>query len=307
VKVGFVGLGSMGGPIAANLLRAGMTLLVSDARPERVAPIVAAGARAAEPPEIAQADLVCVSLPGPPEIEEVAVGDDGLLAQMNPGSAFMSLSTISVESCGKLQAGAQVAGVDFIDAPVTGAADGARDASLIVMVGADEPVFDRMTPVFAAIAQKAILIGPPPAGTVAKLLTNMLWFVNTVALAEALALGAAVGVPPDVLGPVVKQSAGSSWAAHHDLANMLAGNDDPSFSLALCCKDLQALGDLESTASYASSLAQIARERFNAAREMFGPDAGELAVSRVIEKQAGVSIRAGAARHHPDAGQRPAH
>jgi 3-hydroxyisobutyrate dehydrogenase len=294
--VGFIGLGSMGGAIATNLLGAGMTVLAFDARPERVAPIVAAGARAAEPAEIAQADLVCVSLPGPREIEDVALGDDGLLAQMTPGSAFMSLSTISVESCRKLQAGAQAAGVDFIDSPVTGAADGARDASLIAMVGADTPVFARMTPVFAAIAQQAILVGPAPAGTVAKLLTNMLWFINTVALAEALALGAAVGVPPDVLGPVVTQSAGSSWVAHHDLANLLAGDDDLSFSLALCCKDLQALGDLELTASYSSSLAQVARECFNAAREMFGPDAGELAVSRVIEKQAGVSIRAGAAR-----------
>jgi 3-hydroxyisobutyrate dehydrogenase len=292
--VGFVGLGSMGRPIATNLLRAGMTLLAFDILPERLAPIVAAGGRAAEPQEIAQADLVCVSLPGPRENEEVALGDNGLLAQMTPGSAFMSLSTISVDSCRKLQAGAQAAGVDFIDSPVTGAADGARDASLVAMVGADAPVFARMMPVFDAIAKRAILVGPPPAGTVAKLLTNMLWFINTVALAEALALGAAVGVPPDVLSSVVKQSAGSSWAAHHDMANMLSGNDDPSFSLALCCKDLQVLAELESTASYSSPLAQVARERFNAAREMFGPDAGELAVSRLIEKQAGVSIRAAA-------------
>jgi 3-hydroxyisobutyrate dehydrogenase len=290
--VGFIGLGSMGGPIATNLLRADMDLLAFDARPERVTPVVAAGARAAEPAEIAQADVVCVSLPGPREIEAVALGDHGLLAQMAPGSAFMSLSTISVESCRKLQAGAQAAGVDFIDSPVTGAADGARDAALVAMVGADAAVFARMTPVFAAIAQRAILVGPPPAGTVAKLLTNMLWFVNTVALAEALALGAAVGVPPEVLGPVVQQSAGSSWSAHHDLANLLSGNDDASFSLALCCKDLRAIGDLESTASYSSSLAQVARERFDAARDVFGPDAGELAVSRLIEKQAGVSIRA---------------
>ena len=291
--VGFIGLGSMGRPIATNLLRAGMPLLAFDVLPERVAPLVAAGARAAEPAEIARADLVCVSLPGPRENEEVALGDNGILARMRPGSAFMSLSTISVESCRKLQAGARSAGVDFIDSPVTGAADGARHASLVAMVGADTPVFARMTPVFDAIAKHAILVGPPPAGTVAKLVTNMLWFVNTVALAEALALGAAVGVPPDVLGSVIEQSAGSSWVAHHDMANMLSGNDDPSFSLALCCKDLQALAELESTASYSSSLAQVARARFNAARDMFGPDAGELAVSRLIEKQAGVSIRGG--------------
>jgi 3-hydroxyisobutyrate dehydrogenase len=293
VIVGFIGLGSMGGPIATNLLQAGLPLLAFDILPERVAPLVAAGARAAEPEEIAQADLVCVSLPGPRESEEVALGDNGLLAQMTPGSAFMSLSTISVESCRKLQEAAQSAGVDFIDSPVTGAADGARAASLVAMVGADAPVFARMQPVFDAIAEHAILVGPPPAGTVAKLVTNMLWFVNTVALAEALALGAAVGVPPDVLGSVIKLSAGSSWVAHHDMANMLSGNDDPSFSLALCCKDLQALGELESAASYSSSLARVARERFNAAREMFGPHAGELAVSRLIEKQTGVSIRGG--------------
>ena len=229
--------------------------------------------------------------PGPRESEEVALGDDGLLARMTPGSAFMSLSTISVESCSRLHAAAQFRGIDFIDSPVTGAADGARDGSLVAMVGADAAVFARMAPVFDAIAKHAILVGPPPAGTVAKLLTNMLWFINTVGLAEALALGAAAGLPPEVLGPVVKRSAGSSWVAHHDLDNILSGNDDPSFSLALCCKDLRVLGELESTVGYSSSLARIAREQFSAAMETFGSSAGELAVSRLIEKQAGVSIR----------------
>jgi 3-hydroxyisobutyrate dehydrogenase-like beta-hydroxyacid dehydrogenase len=291
VIVGFIGLGSMGGPIASNLLRAGMPLRVFDILPERIEPMVAAGARAADMEEIAQADLVCASLPGPQESEEVALGDGGLLARMTPGSAFMSLSTISVESCQRLQAAAESRGVDFIDSPVTGAADGARDASLVAMVGADATVFARLMPVFDAIAKEAILVGRPPAGTAAKLLTNMLWFINTVALAEALALGAAAGLPPEVLGPVVKRSAGSSWVAHHDLDNILSGDDDPSFSLGLCCKDLGLLAQLESAVGYSSSLAEIARQHFNTAMEAFGSRAGELAVTRLIEKQAGASIR----------------
>ncbi|HXY43421.1 MAG TPA: NAD(P)-dependent oxidoreductase [Acidimicrobiales bacterium] len=291
--IGFIGVGSMGAPIARNLLRAGTSLLVHDRIPERVEALVENGAvAAAGVAEVAGAGVVCVSLPGPAEVEAVCLGRAGLLAQMQPGSALVNLSTISLDSCRRLDEAARSQGVAYVDAPVTGAADGARDASLVLMVGARPEAFALVTPIFDVIGQRAVLVGEPPAGTAAKLLTNMLWFVHVVALSEALALGSAVGVAPELLAQVVRKSAGASWVAEHDLDNLLAGDDDVSFTLELCCKDLRLIGEFAAEVDYAASLATVARRWFERARERFGPGAGELAVSRIVERDAGVSIRA---------------
>ncbi len=291
--VGFVGLGSMGASMARNLLRSGRPLVVLDREPERMAPLVGDGAEAAGSlTDVAQASIVFVSLPGPPEVEGVCLGDDGLLAHMRAGSALVCLSTISLASCRRLDEAARASGVAFVDAPVTGAADGARDASLVLMVGASPEAFELVRPTLDVIGRRCFLMGEPPAGTATKLLTNMLWFVHVVALSEALALGRASGVVPEVLGEVVRQSAGGSWVAEHDLGNLLAGDDDASFTLALCCKDLRLIAELASEAGYEASLAGVARGWFDRARDTYGPGAGELAVSRLVEHAAGVSIRA---------------
>ena len=228
--IGFVGLGSMGGSIARNLLRGGVSLLVLDRDPERVASLVTEGAQqVADLGDFADASAVCVSLPGPVEVEGLCLGEAGLISRMRRGSALICLSTISLESCRKLDEAARSRGIAFVDAPVTGAADGARDASLVLMVGASPEAFALAVPIFDMIGQKAHLVGEAPAGTATKLLTNMLWFVHVIALCEALALGRATGVAPDVLGQVVRQSAGGSWVAEHDLDNLLAGDDDTVF------------------------------------------------------------------------------
>jgi 3-hydroxyisobutyrate dehydrogenase len=291
--IGFVGVGSMGSSIATNLLRAGRSLLVMDRDPERVGQLVAEGAReAVSMAELAEASAVCVSLPGPAEVESLCLGEAGLLAHLKPGSALVCLSTISLASCRRLDEAARARGVAFVDAPVTGAADGARDGSLVLMVCASPEAFALVTPIFEVIGERAHLVGEAPAGTAAKLLTNMLWFVHVVALSEALALGRATGVAPEVLAQVIRQSAGGSWVAEHDLENLLAGEDDTTFTLALCCKDLRLISELASEAGYDASLAAVARNWFERALASFGPSAGELAVSRVVETDARVSIRA---------------
>jgi 3-hydroxyisobutyrate dehydrogenase len=290
--IGFVGLGSMGGSIARSLLRGGVSLLVLDRDPERVASLVTEGAQqVADLGDFADASAVCVSLPGPVEVEGLCLGEAGLISCMRRGSALICLSTISLESCRKLDEAARSRGIAFVDAPVTGAADGARDASLVLMVGASPEAFALAMPIFDMIGQKAHLVGDAPAGTATKLLTNMLWFVHVIALCEALALGQATGVAPDVLGQVVRQSAGGSWVAEHDLDNLLAGDDDTSFTMGLCCKDLRLIRDLASEAGYEALLAPVARRCFERALDSYGPGAGELAVSRLIELDAGVSIR----------------
>jgi 3-hydroxyisobutyrate dehydrogenase len=205
---------------------------------------------------------------------------------------LVCLSTISLESCRRLDEAARSRNIAFVDAPVTGAADGARAGSLVLMVGASPEDFDLVTPIFEVIGQRSHLVGPAPAGTATKLLTNMLWFVHVVALCEALALGSVTGVSPEVLGEVIRQSAGGSWVAEHDLDNLLASDDDTSFSLGLCCKDLRLISALAAEAGYEASLATVARRWFERALDAYGPQAGELAVSRIVEMDARASIRA---------------
>lgn len=289
MRAAIVGLGAMGGPIAANLLRAGLPVLVHDLDAGRVARLVADGAAAAGSlAGAAQAETVLVSVPGPPELEEVAVA---LLGALAPGSALVNLSTVGPAQVRRLAAQAGDRGIDLIDAPVTGAADGARAGTLTVMAGAEAAALDRVRPVLDAFASTVVHVGPPGAGSAAKLLTNMLWFTHVVALADALALAVAAGIAARDFAALVPRSAGASWVAAHDLPNVLAGNDDPSFTLALCRKDLRLIRELAADLGMPSDLADAAARRFEEAYERFGPGVGELAVARLSEERAGVSIR----------------
>jgi 3-hydroxyisobutyrate dehydrogenase len=170
------------------------------------------------------------------------------------------------------------------------------------MVGAAPDALSFVTPIFQAIGERWYLMGEPPAGTATKLLTNMLWFIQIVALSEALALGSASGLRPEMLAKAIGASAGDSWAADHDLDNLLAGDDDASFTLGLCCKDLALITQLASQANHEIPLAAIAREYFDRALALYGATAGELAVSRLVELDTGMSIRASTSAHASDVG-----
>jgi 3-hydroxyisobutyrate dehydrogenase-like beta-hydroxyacid dehydrogenase len=291
-RVGFVGLGNMGLPMATRLVSAGFEVTGFDLDTARVEALARRGARRATTLGDAAAgrDAVLVSLPGPPEVE--AAGRE-LLGLMPRGSVLVSLSTVAPGTVRTLAEAAARIGVDVVDAPVTGAADGAAAGTLTAMAGADVAVLERVRPLLAPLARSVIHIGPVGAGSAAKLLTNMLWFVHVVALADALALAARAGIAPETMAELVPQSAGASWVADHDLPHLLAGHDDPTFTLALCRKDLLLVAELAE--GYPAELARVALARFEEACGRFGPEAGELAVARLAEEAAGASIRAGAA------------
>ncbi len=286
----FVGLGSMGAGMCRNLLQHGFPLTVDDLSAERVAELVGAGATAGTPGPVTET-VVMLSVPGPKEVETVCFGDDGLLARMQPGSVLINLSTVNLESARALETAATERGVLCVDAPVTGAADGAADGSLVIMCGCTHAALAAARPQLEAISKSIHHMGAAPAGTAAKLLTNMLWFIHVTALSDSLSLATRCGIDPDVFATLVRDSAGDSWVAGHDLGNILADDDDESFTLALCTKDLRLIGEIEDEMGYASDLAAAARARFGAAQERFGPQAGELAVTRLAEEAARTSIR----------------
>jgi 3-hydroxyisobutyrate dehydrogenase len=287
-----IGLGSMGAGMARNLLAGGFALTVDDLAPDRVAALAAAGATAATPGPVTE-DVVILSLPAPQHVEAVCLGADGLLARMQAGAALVNASTVDLAMARQLGEACAERGVLYVDGPVTGAADGAAAGALIFMCGASEEALAAVRPQLEAMGEDVVHLGPAPAGTASKLLTNMLWFIHVTALSDSLSLAARCGVDIDRYAALVQggNCAANSWVARHDLPNILADDDDPSFTLSLCVKDLRLIGELESEVGYASDLAAAARARFAEALERFGPETGELAVTRIAETAAATSIR----------------
>ena len=294
MKIGFVGLGHMGAPIAANLVSAGFQLTVHDLRPAAADHLLALGADWADSPRLLAQDVdtIICSLPGPLQVEAVMLGDEGALAGARSGSTWIDMTTSSPDLLRNLAALAAQKGVDTLDAPVTGAVDGAAAGKSIYFVGGERHVFERHLPVFEAISDKVFHAGPLGAGLAAKLLTNLLWFINAVAIGDALMLGTRAGIPLPKVWEIIKSSAGNSWVAEHDVPAVFRGDYDPSFTLDLCCKDLQLIGDLGRDLDVPLELGSLAEQVFLRAKRQYGSEQGELHVVKLLEDALNTDLRA---------------
>ena len=247
MKVGFIGLGMMGGGMSLNIRKGGFDMVVYDLRRELGERQVAAGAVWAESlREVAECDVVFTSLPGPPEVEKVALGEDGLLAGMRRGSAWFDLSTNSPTLVRRLHAQFAAKGIAMFDAPVSGGPRGANSGKLAVWIGGDRAVFDRHKKVFESFADQARYIGPIGAGSVAKLVHNMAGYAIQTALAEVFTLGVKAGVDPLPLWEAVRQGAMGRTRTFDRLGDQfLTGQfDQPSFALRLAHKDVSLATEL---------------------------------------------------------------
>lgn len=289
----FIGIGNMGRPMAVNLARKGYLLSVNDARPGLPDELAALGARWADTPAsaAAHADIVLLSLPGPPQVREVLLAERGVLHAMRAGSVLIDTSTSSVDLAREIAAVASARGVDYLEAPVTNAIDGAAQGRLSIFVGADADAFARWRSVLDVLGNRVLHVGPHGNGATVKLLTNLMWFVNAAAIGEALMLGAKAGVPLDVVREALMHSAGSSWVVEHDIPSIFAGHYDPSFSLALCCKDLSLVNQIAEQQGYALTMGRHAQAVFERARQIYGDNAAELHVVKLLEQQVGLYLR----------------
>jgi 3-hydroxyisobutyrate dehydrogenase len=242
MKIGFIGVGTMGAFMASNLQSAGHALIVNDVRKDAAAPHLAAGAIwAATPREVAKdAEVIFTSLPGPPEVEAVALGADGLISGMNRGAAFFDLSTNSPGLVRRLHAAFAEKGFHVLDAPVSGGPKGAKTRKLALWVGGERTVFDRFKPVLDAIGDRAYYVGPIGAGSVAKLVHNCAGYAIQTALAEVFTMGVKAGVDPLTLWQAVRQGAQGRRRTFDGLAEQfLPGTfEPPSFALKLAHKDV---------------------------------------------------------------------
>ena len=295
--VGFIGLGNMGGGMAGNIQKAGYPMVVFDLREEATRPFLEAGARLGNSPaDVAErCDVTLTSLPGPREVELVATGREGILEGIKPGSVYIDLSTSRPTLIRELEVMFRAKGVHVLDAPVSGGKSGAQSRNLAVMVGGEREIFDRVKPLLDAFGDKVFYAGEIGAGSVAKLVHNMIGHGVRQAIAEGLTLGVKAGVDPEPLWECVRRgSLGRMNILHEGLVRTLFRGeyDPPSFALELARKDIGLATDLGREFNVPMPVAnlaeQIAIEAMN--RGWGGMDSS--VTIRLQEEQSGVEVRA---------------
>ena len=261
MKAGFIGTGNMGNPMAKNLLAAGIELVVNDVRQEACADLIEMGATWADSPrEVAeQATVVFTSLPGPVQVDQVALAENGIYAGAAPGTIHVDLSSNALSAVKRLAVLAGQRNIGFLDAPVSGGTVGAEKGTLAIMVGGEKASFDAVKPLLDVIGENVFHLGDVGSGTMLKLTNNMLALGSTLLLQEVMALGAKAGFDPVTLNSVWSVSSGRGQAAA--MPNVLKRNWENSFfSLALSAKDiglcLDAAKDLEVPMPVAQAVGQ---------------------------------------------------
>jgi 3-hydroxyisobutyrate dehydrogenase len=295
MKIGFIGLGLMGSSMALNARAGGHELTVHDLRRDAAAPHLAAGAKWADTPRLAAegAEVVFTSLPGPREVESVALAEDGLLAGMRQGTAWFDLTTNSPSLIRRLHEKFTARGIHLLDAPVSGGPVGAKTRKLALWVGGDRAVFDRHKPVLDAIGDQAMYVGPIGAGSVAKLVHNCAGYVVQTALAEVFTMGVKAGVDPLPIWKAVRQGAGGRRRTFDGLADQfLPGTyDPPAVALRLAHKDVTLATALGREHKVPMRLANITLEEMTEALNRGWADRDSRVAMLLQQERAGVEIK----------------
>jgi len=239
-RVGYIGLGLMGKPMARNVLKAGFPFVVFNRTRSKTEDLAAEGAVVAE--SIAdltrQVDVVCSCVTGPKDVEQVYLGPEGVLSAARPGTLLIDMSTIDPATHQRIAAAAREQGCEYLDAPVSGGVAGARDATLAIMCGGDASTFERARPVLEAMGKHLYHCGPTGAGAAAKLINNFISASQSVAISEGLVMGAKAGLDLSQLHDLLMSaSAGSKTLASYK-ESALKRNFEPGFTINNMEKDV---------------------------------------------------------------------
>jgi len=293
-KIGFVGLGRMGRGIAANLLKGGADLVVYDASPAAVEPLVSSGARAAASvAEIAAAaDVIFLSLPGPLQVEEVVLGRDGVATHMRAGLVLFDLSTSSRELALKVDAELRSKGGTFFDAPISGGPAGAASGDLVLWIGGNGETLERFLPLLRTVCSHARHVGPIGAGTVTKLAHNMLGYTIMEAQAEAFSLAVRAGLDPLDFWEALRLGMVGRQSPLFMLVNQFLPGvyEPPAFALKLALKDVRLASSLADELGVPMRLSALTREDMENAVANGQGDQDSRAYLRLQLKRAGVDI-----------------
>ena len=300
MDIGFIGVGNMGAGMANNLLKAGYTLTLNDIRRDAAGPLLEKGAKWAETPQqvAMQSEITFTSLPGPPDVEAVALGAEGVLAGMKPGSVYIDLSSNSPTLVRQLHDIFRERGVHMLDAPVSGGVIGARTGLLAVMVGGDEALYQRVKPVLDAIGDNVVYCGAIGAGSICKLVHNTISAITSQAITELFTLGVKAGADPKALWETTRRgSFGRGAGGIHRLPeSWFSGDFEPDwdkgfFATKLMRKDVGLATQLAREYSVPMALACLTEQELIEAINRGWGDNPTTIVRRLQEERAGVEVR----------------
>jgi 3-hydroxyisobutyrate dehydrogenase len=296
MKIGFIGLGTMGIGMALNLRKAGYELFVHDLRRQSAEPAIQAGAQWMDSAaELGRAcDVVFTSLPGPKEMQALALGEGGLLDAMQPGSVWFDLTTNSPSVVRDVCERFKEEGIALLDAPVSGGPAGARSGKLALYIGGERAVFERCQKILDAIGDRVIYVGDIGAGNTAKIVHNLISLVTRIGIAEGMSLGVKAGLDPLELWNAVRQGA-IGRARTLDLVAeqyLQSSYDPPSFALRLALKDFNLARDLAQEFDVPMKQADAAYQDYTAAMERGWSELDSRSPMQLQNERAGVHLKA---------------
>lgn len=307
MKIGFIGLGVMGAPMAGHLARAGHTLTLLDADEQAAQAAAAAIGTAAvvarTPREVGQSsEVVITMLPNGQVVQQVALGEEGLVHGMKPGSLLLDTSSCEPWLTERTAQGLAVAGATMVDAPVSGAQWGAIDAKLVFMVGGAEADVARIRPLLDAMGRAVFHLGPLGAGHAMKCINNCITAVTLANTAEGLVAGKRYGLDPKVMVDVLNESTGGSWITQTHFNQRVFNRrfDDP-FKLALMLKDMGIALDLARETATPAPLWGLGQQLWRMADHAAGPGASVSELVRWVEGQSGTELTPGSVPRAADA------
>jgi 2-hydroxy-3-oxopropionate reductase len=292
-RIGFIGLGIMGKPMAKNLLKAGHSLVVYDIMPAGADEVAAAGAaKGSSPKDVAgQTEIVITMVPDGPEVEQAVLGSNGVLEGAKKGTIVVDMSSISPMVAQKVGAQCEAQGIDFLDAPVSGGEPKAIDGTLAIMVGGKQEIFDKVEPILKTMGSTVVLTGKVGAGNVTKLANQIMVACNIAAMGEALVLATKAGLDPEVVFNAVKAGLAGSTVLNVKAPMVYSRNFKPGFRVRLHQKDLRnallAAESLKVSLPLTSAVQHILVSLMN-------PGKGDLdhsAIVQFIEEMAAVEVK----------------
>jgi len=291
-RIGFIGLGIMGKPMCANLLKAGFPLTVWNRSRPAIDAVVGYGAAAGESPAdvAARSDVIITMVTDSPDVQEVVLGENGVLHGARAGSVVVDMTTMSPAVTREIAATLAERGVDMLDAPVSGGDVGAKNGTLSIMVGGRAEVFERCRPVFEAMGKNILHIGPHGAGQTTKLCNQIAVAVNMLAGCEAIMLAAKSGIDPKKMLGAISAGAAGSWMLSNLAPRIVDGDFAPGFMIRLAQKDLRLVLEAADQLDLPLPGTALMNQVWRAVEAEGGGDLGTQAAIKALEKWANFRV-----------------
>lgn len=292
-KIGFIGLGIMGGPMAGHLLNAGYEMTVYNRTMKKAEPLAEKGAKiAACPADVARdSEVVIIMVKADAEVEEVLLGEKGVVAGASPALVVINSSTISPKTSIKLAQELPSYGIEILDAPVTGSGVQAREAKLTFMAGGKKEVFLDCLPLFQVMGKQAFYMGQSGTGSYAKIANNVMLAINLLSVAEGLTIATKAGIDPETFAQVVAGGGARSGMLETKTPKIVKRDFSPAFGTAMLYKDLGLAYDLAKELEVPTPVLSAAREVIRIALNKGLAEEDVCSVVKCYEEWAGIRIR----------------